>query len=136
AAGKTAFRTRIEPRQVGDVGRSSIRGGSVTTASASVRRAGHLRGERPDGGAEGARPIEVRAVAGAPDHDPPRARRSGREGLRPGPEQQVALPVDEEGRARVSGEARPERLADERANRDGAGAVAEAVAEDRVAHRG
>ena len=75
-------------------------------------------------------------MAGAPDHDPPGARRGGRERSRPGPEEQVALAVQEERRAGVAGEARPEGLADERANRHGARPVVEAVAEDRVAHRG
>ena len=75
-------------------------------------------------------------MAGAPDDDPPGPRRDVSERSRPGPEEQVALAVEEERRAGVAGEARPEGLADERANRNGAGAVIEAVAEDRIAHRG
>src|SRR4029079_1649725 len=49
-------------------------------------------------------------------------------------EEEVVLAVDEERRAGIAGQTRPERLADEGPDGDRASAVSEAVPEDRVGH--
>ena len=142
AAGKTALRTRMEPRsgRVESVGRGYHRGPAPRRAARrrSVRgRPTTRRGEPPDRGREAppagrgssrcvARRIRTRrgsAAAAAND----RSRR---------PEEEVELAVDQEGRAGIGGEARLEPLADERPDGDRAAGEREPAGEDRLGDRG
>src|SRR6187549_568008 len=117
AAGKTAFRTRIEPRvRAGWNGRPripsaplrAVEGGSppVPAGRSGVRgwlflRACDGAGEPPDHPREGLRPVEVRHVRGAADDDAARVRGNVRERPLRRPEEDVVLAVDQEARSRV-----------------------------------
>jgi hypothetical protein len=147
AAGKTAFRTRIEPRvRAGWNGRPripsaplrAVEGGSppVPAGRSGVRgwlflRACDGAGEPPDHPREGLRPVEVRHVRGAADDDAARVRGNVRERPLRRPEEDVVLAVDQEARSRVGRQPRLEPLADERAERDRPAAERVAVGEDR-----
>src|SRR6476661_7598061 len=137
AAGKTAFRTRIEPHRAwpGRVQAVYPRGPGVSfrgagpscqrrggASSALGRRAARLQGprERPYGVVEGSRPIEVHEVRRAGDAHPPGISRGVRERAREETERDVVLAVEDECGAGVGGEARDEPFAGQRAQRLGA----------------
>src|SRR5512141_1655436 len=111
AAGKTALRTRIEPRGdgVGLAPEVYLRA-SVTPPS----RADEGPCELANGAAEGARTVEVREVHGTAQHDSAGVDRRCREGGRRQPEQQVELPVDEQDRPAEPGQLRDESLGRQR----------------------
>src|SRR3954470_11549241 len=133
AAGKTAFRTRMEPRvRTVWVGPARIPSALRRTLRArSSERKRRVR-EPADRGRERVRLIEVRQVGRPADQDTTRIRRDPREGSLGRPEEEVELAVDQEARPGIGGEPRPEPLADERPDRDRATGEREAVAEDRL----
>src|SRR5262245_38074635 len=120
AAGKTALRTRIEPRVrtgSGSVARGYHRALSVPGGALPPSRIGGRRmqrsGERPDGRDERLRLIERGEVGRPSDHDPSRVRRDTGERRLCRPEEQVVFAVDQHARAGVGGETGPEAFADQ-----------------------
>src|SRR6476661_7479316 len=113
AAGKTAFRTRIEPQGDGSAGRVSIavvgavprqRPGLGRVVRTSVGR--ERVGEATDRFAECERAIEVGEMARAGQADPSSVDRGSREGRGREAEDDVEFAVEDQGRTGVGGQAR------------------------------
>src|SRR4029079_12436063 len=142
AAGKTAFRTRIEPQGDGSTGRVSIavvvartrqRPGQKGVVRTSVGR--ERAREATDSLAERERAIEVGEGARAGQADPSSVDGSCGEGRGRESEDDVEFAVEDQGRARICGQAREGALAGDGAHGLGAALGPESAGDDGLGER-
>src|SRR3954454_8162156 len=137
AAGKTAFRTRIEPHGDPGVGGSRQYSRGVPDARSSVpigvgASVGKGVGEPANSRGECRGPVEIREVRRPGEANAAGVLGAGRERCGEQPERQVELAVEDERPARVRSEPRREPFARERPECRGATTRPEAAGDDRL----
>src|SRR6187200_725825 len=142
AAGKTAFRTRIEPQGDGSAGRVSIavvvaqtrqRPGQTDVVRTSVGR--ERAGEAPERFAECVWAIEAGEVRRAGQPDPSSVDGGCGEGRGREAEDHVEFAVEDQGRTRIGAQAREEWLAGDGTHGLGAALRPEPGGDDRLGER-